>query len=37
MALLDAAALAHAWRCHGDIADTLAVYWRARRRHVRVV
>jgi hypothetical protein len=37
MALLDAAALAHAWRGHGDIADALAVYSRARRRHVRVL
>lgn len=36
MALLDAAALAHALGATGTVEDALAAYCRARRRHVRV-
>lgn len=36
MALLDAAALAHALDAHGDMADALAGYCAARRWHVRL-
>ena len=36
MALLDAAALAHALAVTGDVADALDAYVRARRLHIRV-